>query len=45
MLEVVLQIFSIALIRIPAINHGAMSVAAGTTLVFMAVLCFAASNF
>ncbi|RVW48756.1 Protochlorophyllide-dependent translocon component 52, chloroplastic [Vitis vinifera] len=44
-LEVVLQIFSIALIRIPAINHGAMSVAAGTTLVFMAVLCFAASNF
>ncbi|RVX12811.1 Protochlorophyllide-dependent translocon component 52, chloroplastic [Vitis vinifera] len=31
-LEVVLHIFSIALIRIPAINHGAMSVAAGTTL-------------
>ncbi|KAJ9697740.1 hypothetical protein PVL29_007050 [Vitis rotundifolia] len=42
--EVVLQIVSIALIGIPAINHGAMSVAARTTLVFMAVICFVDSR-
>ena len=43
-LEVVLQIVSIALIGIPAINHGAMSVAARTTPVSMAVICFVDSR-
>lgn len=43
-LEVVLQIFSIALIGIPVINHGVMSVAARITAVSMAILCFAASR-
>ena len=43
-LEVELQIVSIVLIGIPAINHGAMSVAARTTLVSMAVICFVDSR-
>ena len=43
-LEMVLQIFSVALIGIPAVNHGMMSVAARTTLVSMAAICFAASR-
>nr|CAN64045.1 hypothetical protein VITISV_040536 [Vitis vinifera] len=38
------KIFSVALIGIPAVNHGMMSVAARTTLVSMAAICFAASR-